>query len=268
MTSPVPSVDGFKCDAIFVDHHTKYKWLYPLKRKSNVADVFNQRIITLYSDNGVGGGGGGYQALDNFLAINGISHLNTRPHTPEHNGYSKRCHRHIVETSLSLLSHASLPLTYWTYAFATAVYLINRMPNPTLKLSSPYERLFGTVPNYTKLRVFGCLCYLWLGPYSKHKLAPRSVQCVFLDYSLTQSAYLCLDLSTNKLYVSSHVKFVASIFLCSSLSSPLPPSESITIFDRLPPAIYFSPTFLSTVPPGSSPAPAPTPLSRMKISHN
>ncbi|CAA7050582.1 unnamed protein product [Microthlaspi erraticum] len=45
---------------------------------------------------------------------------------PEHNGLAERRHRHIVETGLALLSHASMPRSYWTYAFATAVYLINR----------------------------------------------------------------------------------------------------------------------------------------------
>lgn len=56
--------------------------------------------------------------------------------------FSERRHRHIVETGLSLLTHASMSLSYWTYAFATTVYLINRMPTPTLHLSSPCEKLF------------------------------------------------------------------------------------------------------------------------------
>lgn len=43
--------------------------------------------------------------------------------------------------------------------FSTAVYLIHRLPTPTLEMSSPYAQLFGTSPNYLKLRVFGSLCY-------------------------------------------------------------------------------------------------------------
>lgn len=65
------------------------------------------------------------------------------PHTPEHNGMSERRHLHVVETGLVLLSHASIPLQYWPYAFATAVYLINRMPTPTLQYYSPYENFLG-----------------------------------------------------------------------------------------------------------------------------
>ncbi|KAL6326284.1 hypothetical protein AAG906_004781 [Vitis piasezkii] len=165
--------------------------------------------------------GGEYQALDNFLSNNGISHLTTPPHTLEHNGLSERRYRHIVEIGLSLLTHASMPLTFWTYAFATVVYLINRMPTPTLHLSSPFDKLFESPPNYTKLRVFGCLCYPWLCLYSQHKLDSRSTPCIFLGYSSTQSAYICLDLSTFKTYISRHIKFLENSFPLTTHQSHL-----------------------------------------------
>jgi len=107
-TSPIVSSDGFKYYVIFVDHFTKYVWFYPLKRKSDVHEVytrykaivenyFQHLIITLYTDNG-----------GEYLG----THLTTPPHTPKLNGYSERRHRHIVETGLTLLSHVSLPLTF------------------------------------------------------------------------------------------------------------------------------------------------------------
>ncbi|RVW14812.1 Retrovirus-related Pol polyprotein from transposon RE1 [Vitis vinifera] len=168
-------------------------------------------------------------ALSSFLTINGVSHLTSPPHTPEHNGYSERRHRHIVETGLSLLTHASMPLSYWPFAFSTAVYLINRLPTPTLNHISPYFKLFGTFPNYSKLRSFGCLCYPWLRPYTSHKLESRSSSCVFVGYSPTQSAYLCLDTSTARLYTSRHVRFVESIFLFVTSHTSLPRATSSTI---------------------------------------
>ncbi|RVW92402.1 Retrovirus-related Pol polyprotein from transposon RE1 [Vitis vinifera] len=168
-------------------------------------------------------------ALFSFLTINGVSHLTSPPHTPEHNGYSERRHRHIVETGLSLLTHASMPLSYWPFAFSTAVYLINRLPIPTLNHLSPYFKLFGTFPNYSKLRSFGCLCYPWLRPYTSHKLESRSSPCVFVGYSLTQSAYLCLDTSTARLYTSRHVRFVESIFPFVTPHTSLPRATSSTI---------------------------------------
>ena len=119
-----------------------------------VEKKFSHSIVSFYSDNG-----GEFIALKHTLASHGISHFTTPPHTPEHNGVSERRHRHIIETGLSLLTHASLPLTFWSYAFTTAVYLINKMPTPLLNMSSPFEKIFSMRPSYEKLRVFGCLCY-------------------------------------------------------------------------------------------------------------
>jgi len=167
--------------------------------------------------------------LRNLLAINGISHLTTPPHTPEHNGYSERRHRHIVETGLTLLSHASLPLIFWSQAFATTVYLINRLPTKSLGLSSPYKSIFGIAPNYSNLKIFGCLCYPWLRPYSSHKLDPRSQPCIFLGYSSSQHAYLCFDPTSTKIFISRHVKFVESVFPHKSLHHQLPRPDSTTI---------------------------------------
>lgn len=119
---------------------------------------------------------------------------------------------------LSLLTHAQLPLSYWSFAFSTASYLINRLPTPTLSKKSPYHCLFGSPPNYLKLHSFGCLCYSWLKPYTPHKLGPKSRTCIFIGYSKTQCAYHCLDPTTNCVFTSRHVRFIESEFPISSLT--------------------------------------------------
>jgi hypothetical protein len=60
----------------------------------------------------------------------GISHRLSCPYTHQQNGAVERKHCHVVETGLALLSHASIPLTYWDDAFQTAYFLINRLPTP------------------------------------------------------------------------------------------------------------------------------------------
>lgn len=197
-----------------------------MRFKALVEKHFNCPIKTLYSDNR-----GEYQALSSFLTLNGVSHLTSLPHTPEHNGFSERRHHYIVETGLSLLSHTSMPLAYWPFAFSTAVYLINHLPTHNLQNVSPYFKLFGHLPNYNKLWSFSCLCYPWLRPYTSHKLESRSSPCVFVGYSPTQSTYFCLDLSNNHVYVSRHVRFVESIFPFTSSQPTLPRAFSSTISD-------------------------------------
>lgn len=176
--APYSSIDGFSSYIIFVDHFTKFIWLYPMKCKSDVFYIFTNfkalvenyfktKIITLDSDES-----GEFIKLKSFLATHGITHLITPSHTSEHNGIAERRHRHVVEIGLTILHQASLPLPYWSYAYKAAVYFINRMPTLVLHNISPFKALFGDDPNYTKLRVFGCLCFLWLRPYNSNKLIP------------------------------------------------------------------------------------------------
>ena len=86
--------------------------------------------------------------------LRGITHLTSPPHTLEHNGYVEHRHRHIVETGLSLFSHAKLPLKFWPLAFSTAIYLINILPTLTLQNKCPFYSLFQIHPNYYKLLLF------------------------------------------------------------------------------------------------------------------
>lgn len=121
-------------------------------------------------------------------------------------------HHHVVEIDLTLLHQASSPLSYWSYAFQTMVYLINRMPTLILNNVFPYTKLFHQQPNYSCLRTFGCLCFPWPRPYNSNKLLPHSCMYLFLSYSSNQSAYKCFDLFSNKLFISRHVQFDESTF--------------------------------------------------------
>ncbi|GFY82736.1 hypothetical protein Acr_02g0009760 [Actinidia rufa] len=265
--TPVTSTEGYRFYVIFVDHFTKYIWFYPISHKSDVFAIFpkfkvtvenyfKKLIVSTYSDNR-----GEYITMKEYFATHGITHLTTPPHTPQHNGTAERRHRHIADTGLTMLYQASLPLSFWPHAFQAATYLINRLPTPILHLESPFESLFGDLPNYLKLRVFGCLCYPWLRLHAKHKLDSRSRPCVFLGYSLTQSAYKCLDPITQRIFISRHVRFVESEFPYSTspyarLSSHSLPNWTSS-FDIPPPSLILpslsSPTPLHLATPVLSP---------------
>jgi len=230
--SPIKSIDGYLYYLIIVDHFTKYIWFYPLKNKSDVSIIFpnfnnlvekyfNLPIVSINSDNG-----GEFIKLKTFFVTHDISHYTTPPHTPELNAIAERRHRHIVETGKALLHTVKLPTQFWTYAFHTTVYLINRLPTPSLHMKSPFQTLHHTDPNPTHLHSFGCLCFPWLRPYTSNKLQPRSQPCIFIGYVDTQYAYHCLDLSTYKIYTSRHVKFYDHIFPYNT--KPIQPSVHTT----------------------------------------
>lgn len=135
------------------------------------------------------------------------------PYTPEHNGLVERRHMQIVEIGLTLLHQTSLPLKYQSFAFQTAIYILNQLPSKAISNKSPFECLFYQSPNYNKLKVFGYLCYPWLKPYATHKIDQKSKPCVFLGYSKHQSDYYYLNFITPRIYTSQHMLFEEAIFL-------------------------------------------------------
>uniref|UniRef100_A0A2N9HR29 Integrase catalytic domain-containing protein n=1 Tax=Fagus sylvatica TaxID=28930 RepID=A0A2N9HR29_FAGSY len=115
--------------------------------------------------------------------------------------------RHILDTVRALTNAASTPASFWGEAALTAVYTINRCPSPVIQNTTPYERLFGTAPNYSLLKVFGCVCFVLLQPHKRTKLQPRSQLCCFLGYGLEEKGYCCYDPVAKRLRVSRHVVF-------------------------------------------------------------
>lgn len=234
----VPSFGGFHYYICFIDDFTKYCWLYPLKQKSDayasflsfqsmVQNQFGSTIKIFRTDNG--------REYVNakfcqFLQQLGVLHHKSCPYTPEQNGVAERKHRHLVETLITLLYTASLPATFWVEALASANFLINRLPKRSLNNISPFEALYHTPPDYTTLRVFGCLVYPCLRHELSHKLAPRSKRCIFLGYEPLTKGFRCFDPLTQRVYVSRHVEFCETEFPYASSVSPISSDASPTSF--------------------------------------
>lgn len=133
---------------------------------------------------------------------------------------------------------SSMPLNFWDESFATAVYLINRLPNTVFHEVSPLEALFKVKPVYSSLRVFDCKCFPCLRPYNSHKLSFHSASCTFLGYNLSHKGYRYLE-SDGRIIISRHVAFDESTFPFSITPLPsLPPSLPSTSIFPLPPIIY------------------------------
>lgn len=127
-------------------HKSKVFSIFP-QFQCMVECYFTSKIKIIKSD-----WGGEYHKLDNFFAQLGIIHRLPCPQTHQQNGAIERRHCHIVQTSLSLLAHSSVPFKYWPFAFDTAVYFINRLPTKVLHGHSPLHKLFNQSPNCLSLR--------------------------------------------------------------------------------------------------------------------
>ena len=173
---------------------------------------FNHKILAVQSD-----WGGEYESLNSLLKRLGIAHHVSCPHAHQQNGSAERKHRHIVEVGLSILAHASMPRKYWDEAFLTAVFLINRLPSKVISNDTPHDRLFGTSPDYSFFRIFGCAVWPNLRPYNARKLQFRSIRCVFLGYSNLHKGFKCLEPTSGLIYISRDVVFDESVLPFSQL---------------------------------------------------
>ena len=218
--APIFSMLHFKYYVIFVDDCTRYTWLFPLKHKSDfyecflkfqklVENQFERKIKIFQSDRG---GEFTSNLFTNHLAQCGIAQQLSCPNTPEQNGVAERKHQHIVETGLTMIFHATLPLKFWVDAFLTTTFLINRLPSSSLNMETPFSKLFAKNPNYNGLKVFGCKCFPYLRHHDQHKFAKKTFPCVFLGYSPIHKGHRCLDPTTNRVYLSRHVVFDESCF--------------------------------------------------------
>jgi hypothetical protein len=161
-----------------------------------------------------------------FLLLNDTQLRMSCPYTSPQNGKAECIIRSVINVIRTLLIQASLPGRYWAEGLHTATYLLNRLPTTAIQVACPHLALFGSVPSYEHLRIFGCTCYPNTTATTPHKLFPRSTRCVFLCYSADHKGYRCLDLSTNRLIVSQHVVFDEDSF-------PLAASPSLTDLDFL-----------------------------------
>ena len=219
-TSPITSNSGFQFYLVVLDDYSHYVWTFPLRHKSDVLPTlisfhafvrtqFQRDIKCFHTHNGRKFDSTATRA---FCTTHGISLRLTCPYTSQQNGRAERVLRTINDSVRALLFHASVPPRFWPDALSTATYLINRRPCRPRAQQTPHELLFGVPPTYEHLRTFGCLCYPNTAATAPHKLAPRSIKCIFLGYPAEQRGYRCYDPESRRVLTSRHVYFDENVF--------------------------------------------------------
>lgn len=92
-------------------------------------------------------------------------------------------------------------------ATLTVVHTINHLLSPVISNQSPYERLFGSPPDYQLLCSFGSARFILFQSHDHTKLESRSHHCCSLGYGETQKGYQCYDHIAYHLRIYRHVVF-------------------------------------------------------------
>lgn len=123
-------------------------------------------------------------------------------------------------------------LAEWSYLHFSLKFLVVFSPNfalsfclpysnpckyffETVKLlqnKTPFEVLYNKKPEYTHLRVLGCLAFATNPAFTSYKFSPRGVPCVFLGYPSSKKGYRLLNMLNMQVFVPGDVTFKEDVF--------------------------------------------------------
>jgi len=106
-----------------------------------------------------------------------------------------------------MLFESNLPRSFWGYATFYTAHVLNRVINQGASTKkTPYHLYTGSIFSVAHLRSFRCGAQV-LFTGMKDKLAPYSVQGVFIGLLENKMAYIVYDGSTGKTHISHDMVF-------------------------------------------------------------
>ena len=209
---------GYSYFITFTDDFSRYGYVYLMKYKSESFEKFKEyrsevekqigkSIKTLRSDRG-----GEYLSTEftEYLKENGILSQWTPPHTPQLNGVSERRNRTLLDMVRSMMSHTTLPISFWGYALETAIHILNRVPSKSVD-TTPYEIWRGRKPSLKFVKIWGCHAYV--KKQNPDKLETRSEKCDFIGYPKEGIGYYFWHPQEQKVFVARNAVFLEKEFM-------------------------------------------------------
>ncbi|GJR55631.1 retrotransposon protein, putative, ty1-copia subclass, partial [Tanacetum coccineum] len=203
--------DGKRYYVTFTDDFSIYGYVYLIKHKSDTFEVFKRyqnkvenqlgrKIKVLQSDRG-----GEYLSIEFFdhLKNCGIVSQLTPPRTPKLNRIAERRNKTLLDMVRSMMSRATLPISFWGYALETATHILNLVP--TKKVSkTPFEMWKGKRPSLGHIKIWGCEVYVRQEAHDK--LEAIFEKCLFVGYPEESFGYLFYKPKDNVICVVTPVK--------------------------------------------------------------
>nr|GEZ16812.1 hypothetical protein [Tanacetum cinerariifolium] len=166
--------------------------------EKEVENQLGKTIKSLRSDRG-----GEYMSQEflDHLKDHGIITHRTLPYTPQYNGVSKRRNRTLLDMVRSMISHTTLPKSFWDYALDTTARILNMVPTKKFE-KTPYE--------------------VW------------SIKCIFIGYPKETIGYSFYYPPENKVIVARNVEFLENSLITQEVSGSLEDLEIIQEEDTHP----------------------------------
>jgi len=216
----VQAPEGYRCWVTFIDDASRYCSIALLKNKSEVLVAFKLfrsiietelgcKIKMLRDDKG-----GEFMSteLDKYPTAAGITGQHTIRNSSHQNGVAEHFNRTLAEGTISLLSEAKLPQSFWEHAVTTTVYVRNWSPTSALDGKVPYTIFVGKKPDVSHLRVFGCTAYVHVQKDQQSSLGAHTQKCVFIRYPDGYKGWLFYNPLTKKTLISNSVTFDECMF--------------------------------------------------------
>ncbi|KAJ9565619.1 hypothetical protein OSB04_001585 [Centaurea solstitialis] len=221
------SLAGRKYVLVIVDDFSRYTWTKFLKTKDETSNLIinfikavqvqlKLPVQTVRTDNGTEFKN---QALKGFYNSLGITQTFSAARTPEQNGVVERRNRTLVEAARSMLAQIQLPQYLWAEAVNTACYTQNRSIIHRRFGKTPYQLLFGRIPNIDYFKVFGYPCFVLNETENRGKFGPKSDEMIFVGYSDCSVAYRVFNKKSRVVYESVNVRFDPFVEISSTVSS-------------------------------------------------
>jgi transposase InsO family protein len=201
------SLGGNRYLLTITDEYTRYSWIFSLpdKKASSILSVVqpwqtmaeNQSSSTvkiIHTDGGKEFTG----VLADFCVSKGIQHDITTPYSPSSNGIAERMNRTIFDIVRPMMSKSGAPQSLWAEAASTAMYIRNRLPSRSINDLSPHEAWFGSKPELSHIRTFGCVCYAHITNPNTKKLDAKATYCCLLGYRGNHQ-YRVIDIDSGRI---------------------------------------------------------------------
>ena len=191
------SFKGYRYFVNFKDEFSKYRCVYFMKEKSEVAEklkyflaavkTVGHTVKELLTD---GGGEFDNKEVKHITQQIGLNHRFSMPYSPEQNGAAERENRTLVEAARSMLqSKRALPNKLWAEAVNTAVYILNRTGPTKVPDKTPYELWMGKQVPIDHVKIFGTECFVHVPKQKRQKLDAKSVKGYLVGYCGDKDGY-------------------------------------------------------------------------------